>query len=78
MIKDEVTDAIPNSHIEQIAMVKQRAQGYAEPLRSIVMDIPDNLDFTTPLRLADFPTVQWDNRDGTVSLAGDSCHAMTM
>lgn len=42
------------------------------------MDIPDELELTTPLRLADFPCEQWDNRDGRVTLAGDSAHAMTM
>lgn len=58
--------------------MKARACDYAEPLRSIVMDIPDDLDFTTPLRLSDFPCIEWDNKDGQVTLAGDSCHAMTM
>ncbi|KUJ13695.1 FAD/NAD(P)-binding domain-containing protein [Mollisia scopiformis] len=77
-IKDEVKDAIPATHAERIALMKQRAEGYAEPLRSIVIDIPDDLPFTTPLRLADFPSVPWDNRNGQVTLAGDSGHAMTM
>lgn len=78
VIKDEVEDAIPKTHAERIALMKKRAEGYAEPLRGIVMDIPDNLPFTTALRLADFPCIPWDNRDGKVTLAGDSCHAMTM
>lgn len=59
-------------------MMKKRACDYTEPLRSIVMDIPDDLDFTTPLRLSDFPCRYWDNRGGRVTLAGDSAHAMTM
>lgn len=58
--------------------MKKRANDYAEPLRSIVMDIPDDLDSTTPLRLSDFPCCPWDNRGGRVTLAGDSAHAMTM
>jgi hypothetical protein len=78
VIKNEVDDAIPKTHAERIALMKHRADGYAEPLRSIVMDIPDDLPLTTPLRLSDFPTVPWDNRDGQITLAGDSCHAMTM
>lgn len=59
-------------------MMKRRASSFAEPLRSIVMDIPDDLDLTTALKLADFPCREWDNRDGRVTLAGDSAHAMTM
>lgn len=78
LIKHEVKDAIPETHAMRIALMKRRAEGYAEPLRSIVMDIPDDLPFTTPLRLSDFPCVGWDNRDGQITLAGDSCHAMTM
>jgi len=78
IIKNEVKDAIPKTHAERIALMKKRAEGYAEPLRSIVMDIPDDLPSTTPLRLADFPCVEWDNLGGKITLAGDSAHAMTM
>lgn len=77
-MKDPLLDAIPETDKGRIAMMKQRASSYAEPLRSIVMDIPDDLGLTTPLKLADFPCQEWDNRDGRVTLAGDSAHAMTM
>lgn len=76
-MKDPVADAIPKTNKERIAMMKRRAEGFAEPLRSLVMDIPDDLDFTTPLRLGDFPCRDWDNRNGRVTLAGDSAHPMT-
>ncbi|KAI4864445.1 hypothetical protein F4820DRAFT_334105 [Hypoxylon rubiginosum] len=78
IVKDPLLDAIPETDKGRIAMMKQRASSYAEPLRSIVMDIPDDLGLTTPLKLADFPCQEWDNRDGRVTLAGDSAHAMTM
>lgn len=78
IVKDEVKDAIPSTHRARIADMKRRAKGFAEPLASIVMDIPDDLNYTTPLRLADFPCLSWDNRNGSVTLAGDSAHAMTM
>ncbi len=78
IIKDEVKDAIPKTHAERIALMKKRVEGYAEPLRSIVMDIPDDLPSTTAIRFADFPCVEWDNQGGKVTLAGDSAHAMTM
>ena len=78
LVKDETEDAIPATNSERIKMMKRRAEGFAEPLKSIVMDIPDDLDFTTPLRLGDFPCLPWDNKNGRVTLAGDSCHAMTM
>lgn len=75
--KDPVSDAIPKTNPERIAMMKKRASDFAEPIRSIVMDIPDDLE-STPLRLSDFPCRYWDNRGGRVTLAGDSAHAMTM
>ncbi|KAI1773839.1 FAD/NAD(P)-binding domain-containing protein [Hypoxylon cercidicola] len=78
IVKDPLLDAIPLTDRGRVAMMKQRASSYAEPLRSIVMDIPNDLDHTTPLRLADFPCREWNNRDGRVTLAGDSAHAMTM
>jgi 2-polyprenyl-6-methoxyphenol hydroxylase-like FAD-dependent oxidoreductase len=77
-MKDPVADAIPKTNSERIAMMKERAKDFAEPLRSIVMDIPDDMDYTTPLRLGDFPCRDWDNRNGRVTLAGDAAHAMTM
>ncbi|KAI1371570.1 FAD/NAD(P)-binding domain-containing protein [Hypoxylon crocopeplum] len=78
VVKDPVSDAIPKTNKERIEMMKQRASTYVEPLRSIVMDIPDDLDAVTPLTLADFPCREWNNRNGRVTLAGDSAHAMTM
>jgi hypothetical protein len=77
-VRDEEKDAIPATHKDRIALMKKRVEGFAEPLRSLVMDIPDDLGFTTPLRLSDFPCLSWDNKDGQITLAGDSCHAMTM
>ncbi|KAM0816018.1 putative FAD-binding domain-containing protein [Seiridium cardinale] len=78
IMKDPVSDAIPKTNPERIAKMKERAKEFAEPLRSIVMDIPDDMDYTTPLRLGDFPCRDWDNRNGQVTLAGDAAHAMTM
>lgn len=78
IMKDPVADRIPKTNPERIAMMKERAKGFSEPLRSIVMDIPENMDHTTPLRLGDFPCRDWDNRSGRVTLAGDAAHAMTM
>ncbi|KAI0836252.1 FAD/NAD(P)-binding domain-containing protein [Hypoxylon sp. FL0890] len=78
IVKDPISDDIPETNRERIEVMKQRASSFAEPLRSIVMDIPDDLNFTTAIRLADYPSRKWDNRGGFVTLAGDSAHAMTM
>jgi 2-polyprenyl-6-methoxyphenol hydroxylase-like FAD-dependent oxidoreductase len=78
MINDEEKDAIPKTSPERVAEMKRRAQGFAEPLLSMIMDIPDDSPSTTGMRLADFPCESWDNMNGLVTLAGDSAHAMTM
>jgi len=77
MVKDLEKDTIPRDPREKVAEMKRRAKGFAEPLLGMVMDIPDD-STATGLRLADFPTVPWDNSHGTVTLAGDSAHSMTM
>ncbi|KAF7912158.1 uncharacterized protein EAF01_001179 [Botrytis porri] len=77
LIKDEVVDAMPKTDAERVAYMKKRTEGFAEPLRSIVTGIPEDIK-TTPLRLSDFPTKEWDNWGGKVTLVGDAAHAMTM
>jgi gentisate 1,2-dioxygenase len=81
LVHDETKDAIPPTSRERIQLMKARAEGFAEPLRSIVMDIPDDELDATPLRLSDYvPDVEnrWDSLGGKVTLAGDAAHAMTM
>ncbi|KUJ14224.1 FAD/NAD(P)-binding domain-containing protein [Mollisia scopiformis] len=78
MVNDAEKDAIPNTSPERVVEMKKRAQCFAEPLLSMIMDIPDDSMSTTGLRLADFPCEPWDNQNGVVTLAGDSAHAMTM
>ena len=77
MVNDPEKDTIPRDPRDRVAELKRRAEGFAEPLYSMIMDIPNDCT-ATGLRLADFPTVPWDNLNGTVTLAGDSAHSMTM
>lgn len=77
-VEDAEKDAIPKTPQGQIAEMKRRAKGFAEPLLSAVMDIPDDHPFVKGFPLADFPGDAWDNLNGLVTLAGDSGHAMTM
>ncbi|TVY82359.1 putative FAD-dependent monooxygenase [Lachnellula suecica] len=78
MVNDPEQDKIPRDPHERVAEMKRRAQGFAEPMLSMIMDIPDDSTTATGLPLADFPTTPWDNLHGTVTLAGDAAHAMTM
>ena len=78
MVKDLENDAVPRDPLERIAELKRRAQGFAEPLLSMIMDVPDDCTTSTGLRLADFPAIPWDNCNGLITMAGDSAHTMTM
>jgi 2-polyprenyl-6-methoxyphenol hydroxylase-like FAD-dependent oxidoreductase len=76
-VKDAKKDAIPPSNRLRIAMMKERAQEFADPLRRLVHGIPDDSEEVTPLTLADFPAVDWETNE-KVTLAGDAAHSMTM
>jgi 2-polyprenyl-6-methoxyphenol hydroxylase-like FAD-dependent oxidoreductase len=78
LVEDPVKDALPREDRERVKMMKERARDFAEPLRSIVMGVPDDIDFTTAFTMGDWPTGEWDNRNGKVTLVGDAAHAMTM
>lgn len=77
MVKDKAKDAIPPTNQARIQAMKARAAGFAEPFRSLVMDIDESSE-AGALSLADFPTIPWDNKNGRVTLAGDAAHVMTM
>ncbi|KAL9115217.1 MAG: hypothetical protein Q9227_001011 [Pyrenula ochraceoflavens] len=72
--KPETNDLIKEEDILQDA--KQRAQGFAEPFRSMWQSVPEGT-MGWHSRLTYWPTEAWDDKDGTVTLAGDSAHPMT-
>lgn len=48
----------------------------AEPFRSVFSSLPEGTRIWCD-RLSQWPSVQWDNREGRVTLAGDAAHPMT-
>ncbi|ROV90806.1 hypothetical protein VPNG_09861 [Cytospora leucostoma] len=79
LVRDESADALPDSNTERIALLKRRAANSAEPLRSNIMDIPNDSE-ARPLRMGDFaPQIEGCSEfSGSVTLAEDASHAMTM
>ncbi|KAK7449757.1 hypothetical protein VKT23_013232 [Stygiomarasmius scandens] len=73
-----VTETIPNPTTKSTIVqdMKNRASACAEPFKSIWQAIPDDA-LVSHNRLTDWPTEPWDNRNGTVTLAGDAAHPMT-
>ncbi|KAL8663301.1 MAG: hypothetical protein Q9202_003937, partial [Teloschistes flavicans] len=70
---------IPATNEERVRLMKELVQGWANPFRDAVMNIPADAE-VKPIALEDFvpKTGMWDNRGGRVTLMGDAAHTMTM
>lgn len=55
---------------------RERSTKLAEPFRSMYSNVQGDLKHPCD-RLAQWPTLAWDNHQGTVTLAGDAAHPMT-
>lgn len=70
-------DEVPSTSSGKLENIKRRASNFAEPFRAAVLSVPDDTP-VTELKLADWPCLGWGNHGGSVTLAGDAAHAMTM
>ncbi len=70
-------DEVASTDEGRLANMKRRADRFTPFLRKVVQDIPQGTP-VTEITLADWECLDWDNRDGRVTLAGDAAHAMTM
>jgi 2-polyprenyl-6-methoxyphenol hydroxylase-like FAD-dependent oxidoreductase len=62
---------------EKIAAIKAHSQGLAPVLQRAVDKITSQSE-ALEIRLADWPCLTWNNRNGRITLVGDAAHAMTM
>jgi len=69
-------DPLPSKGPELVRDMKEQAKHWAQPLRSVYESIPEDAP-TWHTRLSIWPTQKFDDRKGTVTLAGDAAHAMT-
>jgi 2-polyprenyl-6-methoxyphenol hydroxylase-like FAD-dependent oxidoreductase len=58
---------------EGLAELKELATHLTEPWKSSLLWIPDDTDVTCN-SVSYWPTIPWDSRHGTITLAGDSAH----
>lgn len=70
-------DRVAKTDESRLANMKQRAQGFVSFLQQTVDRIPLGTP-VTEIKLADWECLDWSNRGGRVTLAGDAAHAMTM
>lgn len=57
--------------------LRKRADGWADPFKSAVEWMPDDVKAKAVQLKIWSPISDWDNRDGRVTLAGDAAHSMT-
>jgi len=76
----DATELVPMANLSTrpaiVDDMRRRASAFAEPFKSFWQAIPDDAP-AWHSRLSDWPTEPWDNRKGTVTLAGDAAHPMT-
>lgn len=70
-------DEIKADHVARLEDMKRRAQVFTPVLKEAVDLIPVGTP-VLEIELADWPCLEWANRGGRVTLAGDAAHAMTM
>ncbi len=54
----------------------ERSEKLFEPFRSVFLSLPEEATIYCN-RLAQWPTVAWNNHNGSITLAGDAAHPMT-
>lgn len=67
---------LPGKGFELVKDVKERAKVFGQPFRECFKAIPDDAP-SWHARLSFWPTKEWDNKNGTITLAGDAAHPMT-
>lgn len=76
-LQDTAPTEIPSTAPERLKLMRRIARDWAEPFRSVVLDIPEETE-PKNVRLEDWLPGTWDNRGGRVTLVGDAAHAMVM
>lgn len=71
-----ITDAVPSEPAEIRTTWDAMSRLLFEPLRSVFLAAGETGTLGCE-RLAQWPTVAWDNRQGRITLAGDAAHPMT-
>jgi 2-polyprenyl-6-methoxyphenol hydroxylase-like FAD-dependent oxidoreductase len=70
-------DEVALSDSARLEEMKRRAQCFAPTLKRLVDEIPDDTP-VLEVKLCDWECLDWDNVGGSITLAGDAAHAMTM
>ena len=71
----EVSEPLPSTE-EAKRQWTERSSKLVEPFRSMFLGVQGDPEYSCD-RTAHWPTVAWNNRQGTVTLAGDAAHPMT-
>ncbi|KAK6852890.1 hypothetical protein PG995_011441 [Apiospora arundinis] len=71
-------DEIPESNSDRLEQMRAKSEGVSLRFTRAIQSIPSTTS-VAEVKLVDWvPSPEWDNRGGSVTLAGDAAHAMTM
>ena len=77
-LDEKVAPPIPETSPERLALMKRLVDGWAEPMRSIITDLPDDQHVREIGILEWLPGKGiWNTRGGRVTIAGDAAHPMS-
>lgn len=70
---------VPSTKEGKLAWMRERAAEWVEPMREMVMDLPEDVD-VREINLEDWLPEKggWDNHNGRITIVGDAAHAMTI
>lgn len=68
---------VPDTDEESLSLIKSFASAWAEPFRSLILNIPPGTT-TQRLNLTDWPPPRDLRTSGNVALVGDALHPMAM
>jgi len=70
-------DEIPESNEDKLRLFKKQAEGFCEPWRSLMINVPEDVIMEIFVVCEKYPK-KWNDEGGRVVLIGDAAKAMTM
>jgi 2-polyprenyl-6-methoxyphenol hydroxylase-like FAD-dependent oxidoreductase len=77
-LDEKAAPIVPATSQERLALMKRLVEGWAEPMQSIIADLPDDTHVREISILEWLPEKGvWDTHGGRVTIAGDAAHPMS-
>lgn len=77
-LNEEAVPIVPATSKDRLALMKWLSEGWAEPMRTIIDDIPDDT-YVREISILEWLPEKgaWDTHGGRITIAGDAAHPMS-